>query len=161
MQNGLPSRMHQLSITQGVSNSHPTLTNHGVPDIFQLSTDKDPNRYGVKEDGVPDSILLASGMNSPNDDTDKSDNSDPLHCDIMPCPMHLVTVKVKVDSSLLIKIIVSIKVILVLVGGFSLLQNLNIKLPSTYLLRKKEVKRVLYFGPALTEVYLRLVLKLQ
>jgi hypothetical protein len=37
--------------------------------------------------------------------------------------MHLVTVKGKIDSSLLIKIIVSIKVILVLVEGFSLLQN--------------------------------------
>jgi hypothetical protein len=75
--------------------------------------------------------------------------------------MHLVTVKVKVDSSLLIKIIVSIKVILVLVEGFSLLQNLNIKLPSTCLLRRTEVKRVLYFVPALTDVYLPLVLKLQ
>jgi hypothetical protein len=53
------------------------------------------------------------------------------------CPMHLVTVKVKVDSSLLIKIIVSIKVILALVDRFSLLQNLNIKLPSTYVLRRK------------------------
>jgi hypothetical protein len=69
--------------------------------------------------------------------------------------MHLVTVtvKVKVDSSLLIKIIVSIKVILVLVEGFSLLQNLNIKLPSTYVLIRKKVKRLLYFVPALTEVY--------
>jgi hypothetical protein len=38
----------------------------------------------------------------------------------------------------LIKIIVSIKVILVLVEGFSLLQNLNIKLPSTYVLRRKK-----------------------
>jgi hypothetical protein len=44
--------------------------------------------------------------------------------------MHLVTVKLKVESSLFIKISVSIKVILVLVEGFSLLQNLNIKLPS-------------------------------
>jgi hypothetical protein len=79
----------------------------------------------------------------------------------MMCPMHLVTVKVKVGSSLLIKLIVCIKVILVLVEGFSLLQNLNIKLPSTYILRRKEVKRVLYFVPALTEVYLPLVLKLQ
>jgi hypothetical protein len=35
-------------------------------------------------------------------------------------PIHLVTVKVKVDSSLLIKIIVSIKIILVLVEGFYL-----------------------------------------
>jgi hypothetical protein len=51
--------------------------------------------------------------------------------------MHLVTVKVKVDSSLLIKIIVSVKVILVFVEGFSLLQNLNIKLPSIYVLRRK------------------------
>jgi hypothetical protein len=75
--------------------------------------------------------------------------------------MHLVTVKVKVDSSLLIKVIVSVKVILVLVEGFSLLQNLNIKLPSTSVLRRKEVKRVLYFISALTEVYLPLVLKLQ
>jgi hypothetical protein len=50
---------------------------------------------------------------------------------IKSCPMHLVTVRVKVDSPLLIKIIVPIKVILVLVEGFSLLQNLNIKLPST------------------------------
>jgi hypothetical protein len=61
----------------------------------------------------------------------------------MACPMHIVTVKVKVDSSLLIKIIVSIKVILVLVEGLSLLQNLNIKLPSTLALRRKEVKRAL------------------
>jgi hypothetical protein len=60
MKNGLPSRMHQLSIAQEVSNIHPTLTNHGVPDSFQLSTAKDPNNYGVPEDGVPDSILLAS-----------------------------------------------------------------------------------------------------
>jgi hypothetical protein len=60
---------------------------------------------------------------------------------ILLCPMHLVTVKVKVDSSLLIKIIVSIKVILVLVEGFYLFQNLNIKLPSTLALRRKEVKR--------------------
>jgi hypothetical protein len=79
----------------------------------------------------------------------------------MVCPMHLVTVKVKVDSSLLIKIILSIKVILVLVEGFSLLQNLNIKLPSTFVLRRKEVKRVLYFVPALTQAYLPPVLKLQ
>jgi hypothetical protein len=75
--------------------------------------------------------------------------------------MHLVTVKVKVDSSLLIKMSVSIKVILVLVEGFSLLQNLNIKLPSTNVLTRKEVKRVLSFEPALTEVYLPSVLKLQ
>jgi hypothetical protein len=27
---------------------------------------------------------LASGTNLPNDDTEKSDNSDPFHCDIMP-----------------------------------------------------------------------------
>jgi hypothetical protein len=77
------------------------------------------------------------------------------------CPMHLVTVKVKVDSSLLIKIIVSIKAILVLVEGFSLLQNLNIKLPSTYVLRRKEEKRVLFFVPDLMGIYLPLVLKLQ
>jgi hypothetical protein len=71
---------------------------------------------------------------------------------VLLCPMHLVTVKVKVHSSLLSNIIVSIKVILVLVEGFSLLQNLNIKLPSTYVLRRKEVKMVLSFVPDLTEV---------
>jgi hypothetical protein len=68
--------------------------------------------------------------------------------------MHLVTVKVKVDSSLLIKIIISIKVILFLVKGFYLFQNLNTKLSSTIVLRRKEVKRVLYFVPALKGVYL-------
>jgi hypothetical protein len=67
--------------------------------------------------------------------------------------MHCVTVKVKIDSSLLINIIVSIKVILVLVEAFSLLQNLNIRLSRTYVLKRKEVKMVLYFVPALTEVY--------
>jgi hypothetical protein len=70
-----------------------------------------------------------------------------------PYTMHLVTIKVKVDSSLLIKISVSIKVILVLAEGVSLLQNLNMKLPSTYVLTRKEVKMVLYCVPALTEVY--------
>jgi hypothetical protein len=30
MQNGLPSRMQQLSIAQGVSNIHPLLTNHAL-----------------------------------------------------------------------------------------------------------------------------------
>jgi hypothetical protein len=83
IQNGLPSIMYHLSITQGVSNSHPTLTNHGVPGSFQFSTAKDPNNSGVVEYGVPDSILLASGMNSTNDETDKSDYSDHFHCDIM------------------------------------------------------------------------------
>jgi hypothetical protein len=47
MQNGLLSRIHQLLITQGVSNIHPLLTSHGVPDSFQLSTAKDPKHYGV------------------------------------------------------------------------------------------------------------------
>jgi hypothetical protein len=75
--------------------------------------------------------------------------------------MHLVTVKGKVDSSLLIKIIVSIKVILVLVEGFSLLQNLNIKLPCTFVLRRKVVKMVLYFVPYLIRVYLPPLLKIQ
>jgi hypothetical protein len=84
IQNFLPSRMHQLSITQGVSNIHPTLTNHGVPDSFQLPTAKDPNNFGVVEGGVPVSNLLSPGMTSQNDDTDKSDNSDPFHYDIMP-----------------------------------------------------------------------------
>jgi hypothetical protein len=76
-----------MSITQGVDNIHPTLTNHGVLDSFEFSTAKDPNNYGVLEDGVPDSIVLASGTNlpnPPNDDTEKSDNSDYFHCVIMP-----------------------------------------------------------------------------
>jgi hypothetical protein len=84
MRNGLPSRMYQLSTTHGVSNSHPALTNHGVPDSFQRSTVKDPKHYGLPEESLPGSILLASGMNSPNDDTDESDNSGPFHCNIMP-----------------------------------------------------------------------------
>jgi hypothetical protein len=67
-----------------VYNSHPTLTNHGVPDGFQISTAKDLNNYGVAEDGVLDSTLLASEMNSPNDETDKSENGDHFHCEIMP-----------------------------------------------------------------------------
>jgi hypothetical protein len=75
--------------------------------------------------------------------------------------MHLVTVKVKVDGSLFIKISVSIKVILVLVEGFSLLQNLNIKLPSTFVLRRKEVKRVLCFVAASSGVCLALCTLLQ
>jgi hypothetical protein len=84
MQNGLPSGMYQLSITQGLYNIHPSLTNHGVRDSFQLPTAKDPNHYGVPEDGLPDSYSLVSGMNPPNDDTDKSDNSDCFNCVIMP-----------------------------------------------------------------------------
>jgi hypothetical protein len=82
MQNGLPSIMHQLSIAHVVAKIHPMLTDHGG-----LSTVKDPNNYGVPEDGVPDIIVLSSGTNlpnPPNDDTDKSDNSDPFHCDTMP-----------------------------------------------------------------------------
>jgi hypothetical protein len=84
MQNGLPSRMRQLSIAEGVSNIHPSLTNHGVPYSFQISTAKDPKNYGVPEDGLPDSYSLVSGMNPPNDNTDKSDNSERFNCDIMP-----------------------------------------------------------------------------
>jgi hypothetical protein len=72
MKNGLPSRMHQLSIAQGVYTIHPSLTNHGVPDSFQHPTANDPKHYGVPEDGLPDSYSLVSGMNPPNDDTDKS-----------------------------------------------------------------------------------------
>jgi hypothetical protein len=60
---------------------------------------------------------------------------------ILLCPMHLFTVKIKVDSSLLIKIIVSIKVILVLVEGFSLLQKINIKLPSNLRTKEKRSKK--------------------
>jgi hypothetical protein len=76
MKKFLPSRMHQLSIAQGVYNIHPSLTKHGVPDSFQLPTAKDPKHYGVPEDGLPDSYSLVSGMNPPNDDTEKSDNID-------------------------------------------------------------------------------------
>jgi hypothetical protein len=50
--------------------------------------------------------------------------------------MHLVTEKVKVDSSLLIKIIVSIKVILVFGRGFLPLAKPKYKTP--YYLRTKE-----------------------
>jgi hypothetical protein len=83
MQTGLPSRMHELTIAQGVSNILPMLTTQGLPDMFQLSTAKDTHNYGVKEDCVPESILLESLMNSPKDGTDKIDNIDPFHCDIM------------------------------------------------------------------------------
>jgi hypothetical protein len=62
------------------------------------------------------------------------------HIHVMRCHMHLVTVKVKFDSSLLIEIFVSIKVILFLVEGLSLLQNLNIKLPSTFVTRLGEIE---------------------
>jgi hypothetical protein len=84
MQNGLPSRMHQLSITKGVYNIHPLLTNHGVPDSSQLSTANDLKHYGLPEDGLPDIYSLVSGMNPPNEDTDKSDNSDRFNFNIMP-----------------------------------------------------------------------------
>jgi hypothetical protein len=73
-----------LLIAQGVSNIHPLLTNHGVPDIFQLPTAKDPKHYGLPEDGLPYRYSLVSGMNPPNDDTYRSDNSDRFNCDIMP-----------------------------------------------------------------------------
>jgi hypothetical protein len=75
MQNGLPSRMHELSITQGVSDSFQISTTQGLPYSFQLATDNDPNNYEVKEDAVPYSIQLASGKKSSNEDMDKSDNS--------------------------------------------------------------------------------------
>jgi hypothetical protein len=63
MQNGLPFRMHELSITQGVSASFQMSTNQILPDSFQVATDKDPNNYEVKEDVVPDNIQLATGKN--------------------------------------------------------------------------------------------------
>jgi hypothetical protein len=84
MQNGLPSRMHQLSIAQGVSNTHPLSTNHGVPYSFQPSTAKDPKHYGLPKDGLSDRYPLVLGMNPSNDDTDISENSDPFNCDILP-----------------------------------------------------------------------------
>jgi hypothetical protein len=88
MQNGLPFRMHQLSITYGVSNSLPTLPTLGLPDSFQLPTAKDPKNYGLKEDGVPDSILLASGMNFPNDDMEKV--TIVILSIVISCPLHLI-----------------------------------------------------------------------
>jgi hypothetical protein len=75
--------------------------------------------------------------------------------------MHLANIKVKVDSSLLIKISVYIKVIIVLVEGFYLFQNVDVKLPSNFVLKRKEVKRVLYCVPALIGVSLPPVLKLK
>jgi hypothetical protein len=84
MQNGLPSRMHQLSIAHGVLNTQPLLTNHGVPDSFQTSTAKDPKHYGLPKDGLSDRYPLVLGMNPSHDDTDISENSDPFNCDILP-----------------------------------------------------------------------------
>jgi hypothetical protein len=86
MQNGLPSRMYELSITQGVPDSFQLSTTRGVPDrhSFEVATAKDPNNYEVNDDVVPDSIQLATATNSSNEDIDKSDNSDPFQCYIMP-----------------------------------------------------------------------------
>jgi hypothetical protein len=68
-----------------VYDSFQISTTHGLPDIFQVvATAKDPNNYEVKEYVVPDSILLASGKKSSNEDMDKSNNSDPFHCGIIP-----------------------------------------------------------------------------
>jgi hypothetical protein len=58
--------------------------NHGVPDSFQHSNANDLKHYGLPEDGLPDIYSLVSGMNPPNDDTDKSDNSDRFNCNTMP-----------------------------------------------------------------------------
>jgi hypothetical protein len=52
--------MHELSITQGVSDSFQMSTTQGLPDSFQVATAKDQNNYELKDD-VPDSIQLASG----------------------------------------------------------------------------------------------------
>jgi hypothetical protein len=53
MQNGLPSRMHEFSITQGVSDSFQMSTTQGLTDSFQVATAKDPHNYELKEDGIP------------------------------------------------------------------------------------------------------------
>jgi hypothetical protein len=84
MQNGLPSRMHQLLIAQGVSNTQPVLTNHGVPDSFKPSTTKDPKHYGLPKDGLSNRYPLVLGMNPSHDNTDTSENSGPFNCDIQP-----------------------------------------------------------------------------
>jgi hypothetical protein len=76
--------MHQLLIAQGVSNTQPVLTSHGVPDSFQPSTAKDPKHYGLPKDGLSDRFPLVLGMNPAHDNTDTSENSDPLNYDILP-----------------------------------------------------------------------------
>jgi hypothetical protein len=47
MQNGLPSRMYQLSITQDVPYSHQFAITQGVPDTLHVATAKDPSNYEV------------------------------------------------------------------------------------------------------------------
>jgi hypothetical protein len=84
MQNGLPSRMYKLSITQGVPDSFQVSTTHGVPDSFQVASAKDPSNYEVNYDAVTDSIQLATANNSSNENMDNSDNSNLFQCDIMP-----------------------------------------------------------------------------
>jgi hypothetical protein len=71
MQNGLPSRMYELSITQDVHDS------------FQYTAAKYPCNYEVN-DGIPDSIQVATAKDSSNEEIDNSNNSDPFNCDIMP-----------------------------------------------------------------------------
>jgi hypothetical protein len=74
-QNGLPSRMYELSITQGLSES------------FQVATAKEPINHEVNDSVVPDSIQLTTSKdssNSSNEDIGNSNNSDPFQCDIMP-----------------------------------------------------------------------------
>jgi hypothetical protein len=43
MKNGVPSRMHELAITQVVSDSFQMSTTQGVSDSFKVVTAKDPN----------------------------------------------------------------------------------------------------------------------
>jgi hypothetical protein len=87
MQNGLPSRMYELSITQGVSDSFQLPIAQGVPDIFQVATEQDPSNYEVNDDVVPGITQLATSQassNYSNEEIDNNDNSDPFQCDIMP-----------------------------------------------------------------------------
>jgi hypothetical protein len=84
MQNGLPSQMYMLAITQGVPVSFQLSITQGVPGSFQVETAKDPSNYEANDDVVPDSIQFATAKDSSNEDTKDSDNNDPSQKYIMP-----------------------------------------------------------------------------
>jgi hypothetical protein len=71
MQNGLPSRMYELSTTQGVHDS------------LQVTTEKYPCNYEIN-DGATDIIQVATSKDSSSEEVDNIDNSDPFKCDLMP-----------------------------------------------------------------------------
>jgi hypothetical protein len=62
--------MYELSIIQGAES-------------FQIATAKDPCNC-VENDGVPDSIKVATPKDSSNEEVENSNNSGPIKCDIMP-----------------------------------------------------------------------------